>query len=141
MPNQKGTALVVRRGNGDGPPETFTKIAGLTSDDVDFGTDDIDVTTKDDVDPNGVTWPNTLGGRAQFSASGSGVARDEAALKTMIADSLAGTIRNYEVELLSIGVVAGPMKLNLSFSGQENGRLEFNYELRSAGIQTWTAAS
>lgn len=140
MPEQKGIALVVRRGNGDGPPETFTKIAGLQSDDVDFGTDDIDITTKDDEDANGVTWPNTMGGRAQFSASGSGIAKDDDTLKTMISDSLAGTVGNYQVELVNIGVVEGPMKLNISFSGAENGALEFSYELRSAGVQVWTPA-
>ena len=93
MAAQKGSALIMRVGNG-GSPETFTAVAGLRSTSLTVNNESVDVTNKDS---SGKRTLLAAAGVQSISVSGSGVFTDAASETTVKTNALADTQNNYQV--------------------------------------------
>ena len=137
MAAQKGNQLSILRGDG-ASPEVFTLVAGVRSKSITVGGDPIDVTTDDDI-AGGVSWRTFISGIVDFDAEIEGVLKDEAAMKTIIGDSINGTVVNYQADINLVGTFEGPMVFtNLRFTGEHTDAITFTANLRANAALTWT---
>ena len=137
MAAQKGNTLIVLKGNA-ASPEVFTAIAGMRSKTVRVGGEPIDVTTDDDVS-SGVSWRTFISGIVDFEISASGVAKTVATLQSIISDSLAGTVANYQVTLTNFGTFEGPMILtSTELTGEYTDAVQFSTTIKANAAITWT---
>lgn len=138
MAAQKGLTLKIKQGDG-ASPEVFTDIAGIRSKTVTIGGQEIDITTDDDINASGASWRTFLAGINEFSINGSGIAKDKTTLNGMIADRVAGTVRNYQVELTNYGTFEGAMFISsMEFSGEVDGAVTFTITMRNNEAVTYT---
>lgn len=141
MAAQKGKNLKIKRGDGGTPTENFVLIAGMRSKSVRVSNSEIDVTTDDDVDASGVTWQTFLPGIVGFEVTGDGIAKDNAAMQQIIADSISGAQVNYQIEVVDVGTFAGPMSVfNLEVSGNHDDAVQFSASWRARAAVTFTPA-
>lgn len=127
MPAIKGSKVRVKQGDG-ADPESFTIVAGSRSVRCSFGSDEIDVTSADDI-IDGVTFRTYLGGVADFSASMSALIKDKDTFAQMAEDFLNDVVRNYEIEVEGFLTISGPMRVTT---------FDINAEFTDAGTYDFT---
>ena len=136
MAKAKGINLLVKRGNADGPPETFTTIAYMRSTGMTFNGEQVDVTTKTDA-----TWRQLMAGVGiqSMSISLAGIASDDATLDSLIADFFAHVHKNYQIVSDVGDTFGGAFQLaSIERTGEYNGEETFSVTLESAGDITYT---
>lgn len=135
----KGDKVVLKKGNG-ASPEVFTAVAGARNVNFSLGGDEIDTTTADDIQ-SGVTWRTYISGIADFSASFAGLIKDKATFNALIADRLADTVANYQLEITGFGTFQGPMRVTtIEGAGEFSDVGTVNVTVRAASALTYTPA-
>jgi len=138
----KGSLVILKLGNEDGPPETFTALTGSRNATVNFGNEAIDVTTADDIDETGVTWSSTIPGRVNYSVSLTGVILNAAAFKAILDLSLTGAQRNFQLEVKDKFTIEGPGTLTAAgIEGNFDAEAGYSMTMNGAGAQTITLAT
>lgn len=137
MAAQKGNTLKILVGDA-ASPEVFTLLAGIRSKTIRVGGEPIDVTTDDDI-AAGVSWRTFITGIVDFEVTGSGVAKTVADLQSLIADSIAGTVKNYQITLTNYGTFEGPMILtSTELTGEHTDAVTFSTTIKANAAITWT---
>ena len=138
----KGSLVILKVGNGAEPTEAFTPIAGLRNVSFTLGGTQIDVTTADDIDPDGVTWLSEIAGIAEYRLTGSGVMKNAAPLVAVMNAKLQGTVANYQLEVKDKFTITGPCTVtDFNGSGEFADTAQYNITVSSAGIQTVAVAT
>ena len=140
MPAKKGSLVRLLKGDG-ASPEGFTVLSGGRNVNWTAGGQGIDVTTSDDVDPNGVTWRTKIPGIAEFTASLDGIIKDALAFADLVDDALTGAQSNYRLDIAGFGTFEGPMIVtNLGGSGDFDGAATYQINVEAAAALTFTPA-
>lgn len=139
---QKGVQMKIKVGDGGDPTESFAAVAGIRNKNLTQTNDRIDITTDDDVSPDGQSYRTYLSGITEIQVSGDGVVKSGAgynALRTIFASGLPS---NYQIELVDIGTYEGAFYLtDLSVPASFDGAIEFSFTLDAASAPTYTAAT
>jgi TP901-1 family phage major tail protein len=134
MAAQKGSALLLKVGNG-ASPEVFTTIGGLRSTSITMNDEAVDITNKDS---SGVRTLLAQGGVASYSISGSGVFTDAASETTLRQKFNASTFANFQVIVPDFGTFTGAfMVASLEYAGEYNGEVTYSVTLESSGTITF----
>lgn len=136
MAAQSGQAIVVSTKNAGG---TYEAIAGLRTRSIRINSESVDTTNADSsgrfrelLDAAGVN---------SVTIAGDGVLKDNVSDQTIIADVMAGTIRDRKMLLPNIGTFEGPFKITaFESAGAYNKELTYSFTFESAGAVTFTAA-
>lgn len=137
MAKYNGDLFLIKLGNEDGPPETFTTIACMRSTSLSLNNEQIDVTSKCDT-----PWRELIeGGIRSMSLSLSGIFNDDATIDSINDIALAGTIKNYEIVSERGDSYTGAFQIS-SFerSGEYNDAEQYSVSLESSGTITHTDA-
>lgn len=132
-----GKDFLIKMGDG-GAPEVFTTIAGLKSNSLSINNEAIDVTNKDNA-----YWRQMIsGGIKSLSISGSGVMKDAASIKALMAAIVSisnGDIVNFQV-VSSLGYKFQGAFLVQSFepAGDVGKEETYSFKLESSGDITFT---
>jgi TP901-1 family phage major tail protein len=133
MAVQKGSALLVKVGNG-GSPETFTTVAGLRDTSISINAETIDVTNKDS---SRVRTLLANAGIKSFSISGSGVFTDGASEQTILTNFSATTFSNYQFLVPDFNTFTGAFQVTaIEYSGTYNDAVTYTMSFESAGTVT-----
>ncbi len=138
MAAQKGKDVLLKLGNGDGPPETFATVGGLRTTALNFNSQSVDVT---DVESAG-QWRELLAGTGVKSASisGSGVFKDGASDASVRQAFFDQTHDNWQIVIPDFGTVEGAFQIReLQYAGSHDGEATFTLSLESAGALSFTA--
>lgn len=140
MAAQKGVTLVIKKGDG-ASPESFTKIAGIRSKTVNQNSNQIDITTDDDINASGASFRTYLAGINEFSVSGSGVAKDVSDFNALQSAYEGGTVANYQVDLSNYGTWEGAMFVqSFNVTGEVDGAVTFDITLVNNDAISYTPA-
>lgn len=140
MSAERGSKLLIKRGAGDGPPETFTTVGALQSSTLNINGDPIEVTTADDIDVNEEIWRTFITGPKTLSVSGNGIGKDLQPIQSVYNDFATGGIVNYEIVVPNLGAFTLPMIVgSMTFEGPYDGVSGFTIDLQSAGAPTFVA--
>ncbi|MBN4046381.1 phage major tail protein, TP901-1 family [bacterium AH-315-P15] len=137
MAAQKGKDVLLKLGNGDGPPETFSTVGGLRTTALNFNSQSVDVT---DAASSG-QWRELLAGAGikTASISGSGVFKDAASDANVRQAFFDQTHDNWQLVIPDFGTVEGAFQIReLQYSGAHDGEATFTLALESAGALTFT---
>jgi TP901-1 family phage major tail protein len=130
MPAEKGSAFLLKIGDGAKPP-IFSTVAGLRTTQLSINGDPIVITNK-----GSGAWRELLSGAGvrSVSVSGAGVFTGSAAetrIKTM---ALSGTLDDYELSFESGERMRGKFLVTrLDYSGDFNGERSYTLALESSG--------
>tara|TARA_Y100001937_G_C7032438_1_gene290729 strand:+ start:100 stop:513 length:414 start_codon:yes stop_codon:yes gene_type:complete len=134
MAAQKGSALLMKIGNG-GSPEAFTTIGGMRSTSLTMNDEMVDVTNKDS------SRARTLlaqGGVNSITVSGSGVFTDSASEATLKAKFDVSALTNYQFLVPDFGTFTGNFQLTtLEYGGEYNGEVTYSFTFESSGAITF----
>jgi TP901-1 family phage major tail protein len=133
MPAEKGSAFLLKIGNGASPP-VYSTVAGLRTTQLSISGDMVAITTKDS---NG--WRELLSGAGTrtVSVSGAGVFTGSAAETRLRGNALAATLDDYQLVFESGGQMAGRFQLTrLDYAGDYNGERSYTLALESSGPVT-----
>ena len=134
MAAQKGSAMLMKVGNGSSP-ETFTTIGGLRSTSLTINNESVDVTNKDS--SNNRTMLAAAGVQS-ISVSGSGVFTDAASETTIKTNVLADTIDNYQFLVPDFGTFTGGFQVtSVEYAGEFNGEVTYSMSFESSGSITF----
>lgn len=137
MAGQKGSELLLRRGDG-GSPETFTTVAGLRTKSLSLNSETVDITNSDTVSK----WRQLLAGAGikTLSASGDGVFTDSASEESVRADFFSGNHPNYQLVIPSFGNMTFPAQIaSLEYAGEHNNEVTWSVGVESAGDVAFAA--
>lgn len=141
-----GYQFLLLRGNGDGPPETFTYLCTVTTRGLDE-TNEFDDAMLQDCDspglvpsrvsvPKGQTWQITFSGKV-----------DATRLQVLQNDMRSAVLRTYQLQINFSGAQGGgyyqgeAYPETLKIESSENGITTFSGTLRGQGaLPAWTAA-
>ena len=129
---QKGMDFLLEKG--------ATPIGGFRGRSISLTTDTVDVTSSDDTD----RWRQLLAGASVISltVSGSGIVKDSAAQKTLVADLIAQTVDAYTVTVPGLGDFQGPFQVtSFQAQGEHSGEATYDITLESGGAITFTEAA
>ena len=130
MAAQKGSALLMKIGNG-GSPEAFTTIGGMRSTSLSMNDEMVDVTNKDS------SRARTLlaqGGTNSMTVAGSGVFRDSASVTTLRSKFDESGLTNYQFLVPDFGTFTGNFRLtSLEYAGEFNGEVTYSFTFESSG--------
>jgi TP901-1 family phage major tail protein len=130
MTAQKGSAFLLKVGDGNVPPSYFT-VAGLRTTQMSINGDMIVITTKDS---DG--WRELLSGAGtrSVSVSAAGIFLGSVAEAKIRAYALDGTIEEYELSFESGEKFHGRFLVQrLDYAGDFNGERTYTMQLESAG--------
>ena len=134
MAAQKGSALLMKIGNG-GSPEAFTTIGGMRSTSLTMNDEMVDVTNKDS------SRARTLlaqGGVNSITVSGSGVFTDSASEATLKGKFDVSALTNYQFLVPDFGTFTGNFQLTtLEYGGEYNGEVTYSFTFESSGAITF----
>lgn len=117
----------------------YELLLGLRTKSYTLNNNPIDVTTDDDINASGVSNRAYLPGIFEFSANGTGYAKDPTADFRVKDDTMRGTIRNYRLIRLGFDVLAGPMFIaSYGASASYDDAITFDVSLRNASALTLT---
>lgn len=137
----KGSLVVLKIGNDDGPPETFTKLAGARGVVVAFNNTPIEATTADDIDADGVTWGSSIPGTVNYSVQVNGVMKTAAPLVALMEASAQGTTQNFQLDATGKFTITGPATVsNFEVTGDFGDIATYSCTVNANGIQTIAAA-
>jgi TP901-1 family phage major tail protein len=130
MSAEKGSAFLLKVGNGAAPP-VFATVAGLRTTQLSVNGEAVNVTTKDSGG-----WRELLSGAGvrSVSVAGSGIFTGSAAEGRLKANALAGVIDDYELSFESGERMRGRFLLTrLDYAGDYNGERTYTLALESSG--------
>ncbi|MEA3037723.1 MAG: hypothetical protein QOE79_236 [Sphingomonadales bacterium] len=133
MPAEKGSAFLLKIGDGAEPP-VFATVAGLRATQMSVNGEPVNVTSKDSGG-----WRELLSGAGirSVSVAGSGLFTGSAAETRLKANALAGLIDDYELSFESGERMRGRFLLTrLDYSGDYNGERNYSLSLESSGPVT-----
>jgi len=139
MGAQTGRTVLLKRGNGDGPPETFTTVAGLRTKSLSFDAARVDITNADSAD----RWRELLAGGGVRSAviEGSGIFKDAASDETMRQSFFDQSADNWQILIPDFGTIEGPFLVTgLSYAAPHDDSTTFTLRLDSAGAVGFIAS-
>lgn len=130
MAIEKGSAFLLKVGNGGSPP-VYQTVAGLRTTQLSVNGDPVNVTSKDSGG-----WRELLSGAGvrSVSASGAGIFTGSAAEVRIKNNALAGTIDDYELAFESGEKLRGRFLVTrLDYAGDYNGERSYTMSLESSG--------
>jgi TP901-1 family phage major tail protein len=133
MPAEKGSAFLLKIGDGAEPP-AFATVAGLRTTQMSVNGEPVNVTSKDSGG-----WRELLSGAGvrSVSVAGSGIFTGSAAEIRLKSNALAGLIDDYELSFESGERMRGRFLLTrLDYSGDYNGERNYSLSLESSGPVT-----
>src|SRR4051794_21107344 len=133
MPAEKGSAFLLKVGDGGDPPE-YATVAGMRTTQMSINGEPVNVTSKDSGG-----WRELLSGAGvrSVSVAGSGIFTGSAAETRLKSNALAGLIDDYELSFESGERMRGRFLLTrLDYSGDYNGERNYSLSLESSGPVT-----
>jgi TP901-1 family phage major tail protein len=133
MPAEKGSAFLLKVGDGVEPP-AFATVAGLRTTQMSVNGEPVNVTSKDSGG-----WRELLSGAGirSVSVAGSGIFTGSAAETRLKSNALAGLIDDYELSFESGERLRGRFLITrLDYSGDYNGERNYSLSLESSGPVT-----
>ncbi|QPQ56077.1 phage major tail protein, TP901-1 family [Allosphingosinicella flava] len=130
MPAEKGSAFLLKIGNGGAPPQ-FNTVAGMRTTQMSVSGEAVNVTSKDSGG-----WRELLSGAGvrSVSVAASGIFTGSAAELRVKGHALTGTIDDYELSFESGERLRGKFLVTrLDYSGDYNGERNYTLSLESAG--------
>ena len=130
MPAEKGSAFLLKIGNGGAPPQ-YNTVAGMRTTQMSVSGEAVNVTSKDSGG-----WRELLSGAGTRSVavSASGIFTGSAAELRVKGHALAGTIDDYELSFESGERLRGRFLVTrLDYSGDYNGERNYALSLESSG--------
>ena len=133
MPAEKGSAFLLKIGNGGSPPQ-FSTVAGMRTTQMSVSGEAVNITSKDSGG-----WRELLSGAGtrSVSVSASGIFTGSAAETRAKGHALTGTIDDYELSFESGERMRGRFLVTrLDYSGDYNGERNYALNLESSGPVT-----
>ena len=130
MSAEKGSAFLLKIGNGGNPP-VFATVAGMRTTQMSMNGEAVNVTSKDSGG-----WRELLSGAGvrSVSVSAGGIFTGSAAEGRVKANALAGLIDDYELSFESGERMKGRFLVTrLDYSGDYNGERNYTLSLESSG--------
>lgn len=130
MPIEKGSAFLLKIGDGASPP-VFATVAGLRATMLSINGDAVNVTSKDSAG-----WRELLSGAGvrSVSVTAAGIFTGSAAETRVQGHALTGTIDDYELAFESGARMRGRFLVTrLDHSGDFNGERQYALSLESSG--------
>lgn len=130
MPAQKGSAFLLKIGNG-ATPQVYDTVAGLRTTQLSINGDTVAVTHKGS---NG--WRELLSGAGtrSVSVSAAGIFLGSAAETAIRSNALAGTLADYELSFEDGAKMRGSFLIQrLDYAGDFNGERNYTLQLESSG--------
>ncbi|HEX8258637.1 MAG TPA: phage major tail protein, TP901-1 family [Allosphingosinicella sp.] len=130
MSAEKGSAFLLKVGNGAAPP-VYATVAGMRTTQMSVNGEAVNVTSKDSGG-----WRELLSGAGvrSVSVAASGIFTGSAAESRVKANALAGTIDDYELSFESGERMRGRFLVTrLDYSGDYNGERNYTLSLESSG--------
>lgn len=130
MPAQKGSAFLLKIGDGAQPP-AYSTVAGLRTTQLSINGDTVVVTHKESGG-----WRELLSGAGtrSVSVSASGIFLASEAEAAVRAHALAGTIEDYELSFEDGSKLQGRFLVQrLDYAGDYNGERNYTMQLESSG--------
>ncbi|HEY0625476.1 MAG TPA: phage tail protein [Allosphingosinicella sp.] len=130
MPAEKGSAFLLKVGNGGSPP-VFATIAGMRTTQMSVNGEAVNVTSKDSGG-----WRELLSGAGVRSVSlaASGIFTGSAAEGRVKTNALGGVIDDYELSFESGERMRGRFLVTrLDYAGDYNGERNYTMSLESSG--------
>ena len=130
MPAQKGSAFLLKIGNG-ASPVVYQTVAGLRTTQMSINGDAVVVTHKDSGG-----WRDILSGAGtrSVSVSAAGIFLGSTAEATVRANALAGVINDYELSFEDGEKLRGKFLVQrLDYAGDFNGERNYTLQLESSG--------
>lgn len=130
MPAEKGSAFLLKIGDGASPPG-FTTVAGLRTTQLQINGEAVVITSKDSLG-----WRELLSGAGvrSVSVSGAGIFTGSATEARLKANALAGRIDDYRLSFESGETMTGRFLVTrLEYSGDFNGERTYTLALESSG--------
>ena len=130
MPAQKGSAFLLKIGNG-AAPVVYATVAGLRTTQMSINGDAVVVTHKDSGG-----WRDILSGAGtrSVSVSAAGIFLGSAAEASIRSHALAGTLENYELSFEDGAKLRGQFLIQrLDYAGDFNGERNYTLQLESSG--------
>ena len=130
MAAEKGSAFLLKIGNGGNPP-LFTTVAGMRTTQMSVNGEAVNVTSKDSGG-----WRELLSGAGvrSVSVAGSGIFTGSAAEVRVKSNALGGMIDDYELSFESGERMKGRFLVTrLDYSGDYNGERNYTLSLESSG--------
>ena len=130
MPAEKGSAFLLKIGNGASPLQ-YQTVAGLRTTQLSVNGDAVNVTSKDSGG-----WRELLSGAGvrSVSVSGAGIFTASAAELRIKGHALAGTLDDYELSFESGERMRGRFLVTrLDYAGDYNGERSYTLALESSG--------
>ncbi len=130
MTAEKGSAFLLKIGNGGNPP-SFATVAGMRTTQLSVNGEAVNVTSKDSGG-----WRELLSGAGvrSVSVAGSGIFTGSAAEVRVKSHALGGVIDDYELSFESGERMRGRFLVTrLDYSGDYNGERNYTLALESSG--------
>jgi TP901-1 family phage major tail protein len=130
MPAEKGSAFLLKIGDGATPP-AFTTVAGLRTTQLQINGEAVVITSKDSGG-----WRELLSGAGvrSVSVSGAGLFTGSAAEARLKANALSGRIDDYRLSFESGETMTGRFLVTrLEYAGDFNGERTYTLSLESSG--------
>jgi len=130
MPAEKGSAFLLKVGNGGEPP-VFATVAGMRTTQMSVNGEAVNVTSKDSGG-----WRELLSGAGvrSVSVAGSGIFTGSAAEGRVKESALAGRLDDYELSFESGERMRGRFLVTrLDYAGDYNGERNYTLSLESSG--------
>ena len=130
MSAEKGSAFLLKVGDGGDPPE-FATVAGMRTTQLSVNGEAVNVTTKDSGG-----WRELLSGAGirSVSVAGSGIFTGSEAEGRLKSNALAGLIDDYELSFESGETMRGRfLIMRLDYAGDHNGERSYALSLESSG--------
>lgn len=130
MPAQKGSAFLLKIGNG-ATPQVYDTVAGLRTTQLSINGDTVAVTHK-----QSGGWRELLSGAGtrSVSVSAAGIFLGSTAENAIRAHALAGTIADYELSFEDGAKLRGAFLIQrLDYAGDFNGERNYTLQLESSG--------
>ena len=130
MPAEKGSAFLLKVGDGASPP-VFATVAGLRTTQLSVNGEAVAITSKDSGG-----WRELLSGAGvrSVSVSGAGVFTGSAAEARLKGNALSGMLDDYELSFESGERMRGRFLITrLDYAGDFNGERNYSVSLESSG--------
>lgn len=130
MPAEKGSAFLLKVGNGAEPP-VFATVAGMRTTQLSVNGEAVNITSKDSGG-----WRQLLSGAGvrSVSVAGSGIFTGSDAETRVKSNALGGAIDDYELSFESGERMRGRFLVTrLDYSGDYNGERNYTLSLESSG--------
>jgi TP901-1 family phage major tail protein len=130
MPAEKGSAFLLKVGNGGEPP-VFATVAGMRTTQMSVNGEAVNITSKDSGG-----WRQLLSGAGvrSVSVAGSGIFTGSAAEARVKTNALGGALDDYELSFESGERMRGRFLVaRLDYSGDYNGERNYTLSLESSG--------